>query len=128
MAKDPLGWVPTLALDLDGTITDAPIFFNILSNYWPGTVVVITFRKDRAKAEADLREHNIRFDELILVTSLEEKAKVIQERGFGIMFDDQDECLQGISPDRAVFKIRNGGNFDYGTQQWLYSERTGRRM
>jgi hypothetical protein len=54
--------------------------------------------------------------------------KVIQERGFGIMFDDQDECLQGISPDRAVFKIRNGGNFDFATQQWLYSDRTGRRI
>jgi uncharacterized HAD superfamily protein len=128
MAITPSDWIPTLALDLDGTITDALIFFNVLSNYWPGTVVVITFRKDRKKAEADLLAHNIRFDEVILVDSLEEKAKVIQERGFGIMFDDQDESLQGISPDRAVFKIRNGGNFDYDTQQWLYSDRTGRRI
>lgn len=128
MARVPANWIPTLALDLDGTITDAPIFFNVLSNSWPGTVIVITYRKDRAKAEADLLERDIRFDELILVNSLEEKARIVEERGIGVVFEDQDECIQGIGPSRTVFKVRNHGNYDEATQRWLYSDRTGMRI
>jgi len=91
-------------------------------------VLVITFRKDREQAGADLAEHDIKYDELILVNSLEAKAKVIEERGIAFYFDDQDECLQGIDRNTTVLKIRNGGNFAFDTQRWLYSERTGKQI
>ena len=34
--------VPSIALDLDGTIDEAPEFFRVLSECWPGKVYVIT--------------------------------------------------------------------------------------
>ncbi len=47
-------------LGLDGVITDAPEFFSAWTQSWPGKVILITYRKDRAKAIADLEERNIR--------------------------------------------------------------------
>lgn len=119
---------PSLALDLDGTIDESPVFFRWLASNWPGKVFVITYRNDRAKAEADLAEHGIEYDELILVGSFEEKARIIVREGISIYFDDQDEMTAGIPEDRTVFKIRNGGNFCYETKKWLYSQRTGRTV
>ncbi len=72
---------PTLGLDLDGCVDEAPIFFRLLSSCWPGKVVVITFRDDRAKAEADLARFGIRYDELVLVDSFDAKAEVIIRLG-----------------------------------------------
>jgi hypothetical protein len=120
--------MPSIGLDLDGTIDEAPIFFTVLSHCWPGKVFVITFRTDREKAVADLEKLDIHYDELVLVGSLAEKAKVVMDLGILAYFDDQDECLQGIAAIRNVFKIRNGGNFDFEAQKWLYSDRTGMKI
>lgn len=117
---------PALGLDLDGTIDGAPIFFQILSSLWPGDVYVITYRRDRAQAEADLVNFNIRYDHLMLVDSLEEKAQVITDHGIYCYFEDQDEAIAGIREQVAVFKVRNGGNFDYESRKWLYSDETGK--
>jgi glutaredoxin-related protein len=116
---------PSLGLDLDGTIDEAPIFFQVLSQRWPGKVFIITYRKDRAKAEADVQKYNVRYDELILVDSFANKAKILVERGISYYFDDQDEMTSGIPETVKVFKIRNGGNFDFDEKKWLYSNQTG---
>jgi hypothetical protein len=116
---------PTLGLDLDGTIDEAPLFFQILSHRWPGKVYVVTYRKDQAKAEADVQRFGIRCDEVILVDSFGAKAKVIAERGIAFYFDDQDEMTADIPESVKVFKVRNGGNFDFDQKKWLYSDRTG---
>jgi hypothetical protein len=120
--------MPSIAFDLDGTIDEAPIFFTVLSHCWPGSVFVITFRKDREKAVAELEKFDIHYDELVLVNSLEEKAKAVMGLGILAYFDDQDECLQGIGSIRNVFKVRNGGNYDFEAQKWLYSDKTGRKI
>ena len=122
---DPPDDAPPLGLDLDGTIDEAPDFFRTLSRLWPGKVVVITFRRDRAKAEADVARHGVRCDELALVDRFEAKAEVIAERGVTVYFDDQDEMTGNIPEGVQVFKVRNGGNFDFETRRWLYSRRTG---
>ncbi|TVS15306.1 MAG: hypothetical protein EA424_16430 [Planctomycetaceae bacterium] len=36
--------VPTLGIDLDGTIDETPAFFQVLTKTWPGRVVIITAR------------------------------------------------------------------------------------
>lgn len=36
-----------------------------------------------------------------------------------LYFDDQDECVQDVGEKTTVFKIRNGGNFDFGERKWL---------
>lgn len=115
-----------LGLDLDGTIDEAPAFFSWLSRSWPGRVVVITYRPDRDEAARDLRELGVRWDELVLVDSFEQKADEIAERGIGVYFDDMDEMLRHVDERVAVFKVRNGGNFDFEQARWLYSRHTGR--
>jgi hypothetical protein len=44
---------------------------------WLGKVIVITYRRDRVKAIADLGERNIRYDEVVLVGRFEAKEEVI---------------------------------------------------
>jgi hypothetical protein len=43
---------PSIGIDIDGCIDEAPIFFRILSHNWPGDVFIISFRKERASAKA----------------------------------------------------------------------------
>lgn len=120
--------MPSLGLDLDGTIDESPLFFQILSHRWPGKVFVVTYRKDQAKAEADVQRFGIRCDEVILVDSFAAKAKVIADRGIDIYFDDQDEMTGDIPESVTVFKVRNGGNFDFEQKKWLYSDQTGIKL
>ena len=117
-----------IGLDLDGTIDEAPEFFRLLAQVWPGEVYVITYRSDRAKAEQDVAQYGIQCDEVILVSSLQEKAKVIAEKGISVYFDDQDEILLHIPENVTVLKIRNGGNYSYEERKWLYSQETGRMI
>jgi hypothetical protein len=119
---------PSIGLDIDGCIDEAPVFFRILSHNWPGDVFVISYRKERAPAEAVLAKFNIRYDELILVDSLDAKAEVISRRGISIFFDDQPECLKDIDSMRNVFLMRNGGNFDYEDKKWMFSTATGKMV
>ncbi len=113
-----------LGLDLDGTITENPHLFSILSHSWPANVYIITYRNDLAKTKAELNEFGIFFNEVILVKSLSEKAKHIQELNISVYFDDQDEVLNTIPESVTVLKLRNGGNYSNGL--WLYSNQTGR--
>ena len=116
---------PTLGIDIDGCV-DESSFFCILSHCWPGDVIVVTFRDDRQKVEADLKRHGIRFTELVLVDSFEGKAKVIEERGINFYIDDQTEVLKSIPASVGVLLFRNGGNFDYEDRKWMVTERTGK--
>jgi len=116
--------LPTLGLDIDGTIDENPQFFSHLSQSYPGRVVIITYRKDKQKAINDVTKHGIYFDQIVLVNSLSDKARVIKEEGVKIYFDDQDECIINIPSDVTVLKVRNGGNFVDG--KWLFSNETGK--
>jgi hypothetical protein len=119
---------PAIALDLDGTIDEAPEFFRVLSACWPGKVFVITFRDDREKAERDVASFGIRCDEVIVVRTFEQKAVEIAKRGISVFVDDQDEILMHVPEGVAALKIRNGGNYDFESNQWLYSKTTGRQI
>jgi hypothetical protein len=120
--------VPAIGLDLDGTIDEAPEFFRVLPECWPGKVYVITYRHDRAKAEQDVAKFGIRCDEVVVVSSFQQKAAEIANRGVAVYVDDQDEILLHIPEGVLVLKVRNGGNYDYESRQWLFSELTGRQI
>lgn len=89
---------------------------------------MITYRSDQAKAEQDVAKFGIDCDEVILVSRFAEKADVIAERGISVYFDDQDEMLLHIPEGVTVFKIRNGGNYDFESKKWLFSKMTGRMI
>lgn len=116
---------PTLGIDLDGCV-DESSFVRILSQVWPGDVIVVTFRSDREKAVADLEKHNIRFTDVVLVNSFDQKAKVIAERGISFYFDDQPEMLKTIPANVGVLLFRNEGNFDFEDRKWMMSNQTGK--
>jgi hypothetical protein len=113
---------------LAGLALVVPFFFQVLLHAWPGRVFIITYRKDQGQAEADVQKFGIRYDEVILVNSFAAKAKVIAERGISFYVDDQDEMTGDIPEAVKVFKIRNGGNFDFDEKKWLYSEKTGMQI
>jgi hypothetical protein len=117
---------PTLGIDIDGCIDECPIFFQTLTRCWPGEVIVVSYRNDRAKAAEILSRYGIRYSELVLVNSLEAKAQVIVERGILVFFDDQPESLKDIPETVNVMLVRNGGNFDFEDRRWLFSHETGR--
>jgi hypothetical protein len=119
---------PSIGIDLDGTIDEAPEFFRLLTNLRPGRIYVITYRDDYARAVADVQRHGIKYDQVVLVDSFREKAARITELGISVYFDDMDEMLMHIPEGVAVMKIRNGGNFDYALRKWLYSKQTGREL
>lgn len=114
----------TLGCDLDGLLDEANAFFKALATIWPGKVVVISYRSDYAKAEADLERLGIRYDELVLVDSFDAKADVIAEKEVAVYFDDQPEMLKNIPEGVDVFLYRNGGNYDFDDRLWLFSDRT----
>jgi hypothetical protein len=120
--------VPTLGIDIDGCVDEAPVFFRILTRIWPGQVFVVSYRRDRAKAIADLTRWEISYDQLFLVTALDEKAAVIAREGIRIYFDDQPECLKAIDALTNVMLVRNGGNFDFDDQRWMFSDKTGKLL
>tara|TARA_R110002096_G_scaffold101519_2_gene224463 strand:- start:397 stop:783 length:387 start_codon:yes stop_codon:yes gene_type:complete len=128
MRQETFHSAPAIGIDLDGCIDEAPEWFQILTHVWPGPVYVITFRRDAEKAERDVAKHGIRCDEIILVNRFAAKADVIKEKKIAVYFDDQDEMLLHIPAGITVLKIRNGGNYDFETRQWLFSEVTGRMI
>lgn len=117
---------PILGLDLDGCVDEAPVFFQTLSHFWTGKVIVITFRDDREKAKEVLARYNIRYDELILVNSFDAKADVIIASGVSVYFDDQPEMLKNVPDNVQVMLVRNGGNFDFSDRKWMLSNKTGK--
>ena len=96
----------------------------MLARIWPGNVVIISFRDDVEKAEADLKQLGIEYDELILVDSFDAKATVIANKNVGVYFDDQPEMLKNIPEGVHVLLYRNGGNFDFDDRLWSFSDRT----
>ncbi len=55
------------------------------------------------------------YDELHFARSLTDKARLCRE----LEIDDQDECIVPVDERTTVFKIRNGGNFDFAQRKWL---------
>lgn len=119
---------PTLGIDLDGCVDEAPRFFQILTTTWPGDVIVITYRSDREKAIADLQKYGIRFTDVVLVDSFDAKADVIRERLVDVYVDDQPEMLKKVPANVRVMLFRNEGNFDFEDQKWMFSDQTGKMV
>ncbi len=119
---------PNLGLDLDGLLDEANSFFRQLTAIWPGKVVIISYRSDYPKAEADLQRLGIRYDELVLVSTFDAKADVIADKNVSVYFDDQPEMLKNVPESVHVFLYRNGGNYDFEERLWMFSQRTGRMV
>ena len=117
-----------IALDIDGTISEHPEFFATLSSTMRNAghrVVILTYRDpNRSDAtRAELSAWKVVYDDLIFAPSLEGKGELCRELAIDLFFDDQDECIVGVPESVLVFKLRNGGNFDYERQRWISTKR-----
>jgi hypothetical protein len=122
-----------VGLDLDGLLDERPDFFSFLTAALRAGghfVAVLTYRdpESRQKTEAQLAGWGIGFDELHFARSLSDKGRLCRELQIDLYFDDQDECVVGVDEQTTVFKIRNGGNFDFEERKWLSTGRMTRLL
>jgi uncharacterized HAD superfamily protein len=113
-----------VALDIDGTISEQPEFFAVLSSALRAAghqVLVLTYR-DPTRVEAarvQLADWRVEFDDLVIADSLESKGPLCAAHGVDLFFDDQDECIAAVPEHILVCKVRNGGNFDFDGRCWV---------
>jgi len=117
-----------IGLDLDGLLDERPDFFAFLTATLRQAghfVAILTYRDpaSRLKTEGQLAGWGIAYDELHFARSLADKGRLCRELAIDVYFDDQDECLQDVGEATTVFKIRNGGNFDFASRRWLSTAR-----
>jgi uncharacterized HAD superfamily protein len=122
-----------VALDIDGTISEHPEFFAVLSTALRLAghyVLVLTFRDPARDAvtREQLATWGIAFDELVVAGSLEAKGELCRAHGVDLFFDDQDECIAAVPESVLVCKVRNGGNFDFAKKQWISTGRLTRLL
>jgi hypothetical protein len=117
-----------IGLDLDGTIDENPVFFAFLAAALRGAghfVAIVTYRDptSRERTESALAGFGVFYDELHFARALDDKGRLCRELDLDVYFDDQDECIQGVPERTLVFKVRNGGNFDFADRHWLSTGR-----
>lgn len=119
-----------IGIDIDGVITDLPEFFAKLSHLWDDEIIIITYRdlKHREKTIEELKSLNIKYSDLIFVSSFEEKSEVIVKFGISLYFDDQPEFLKSVPDNVSVCLFRNGGNFDFDDRLWMFSQQTAKLL
>jgi hypothetical protein len=113
-----------IGLDIDGLLDERPDFFSFLSAALRAGghfVTVLTYRDpaSRSRTEDQLAAWGIAYDELHFARSLADKGRLCRELTLDVYFDDQDECLACVDERTTVFKVRNGGNFDFDARKWL---------
>ena len=112
-----------VALDIDETITRHPSFFAFLSHALTAAghrVLVITFRIDRAAAEADLRSWGIAYDDLFTPSvdpdsddgTDEWKGRLCEEHRVDVLFDDSPEVLRFVGPGVLSLMVVDQARYD----------------
>jgi pimeloyl-ACP methyl ester carboxylesterase len=115
-----------IALDIDGTITEAPAFFSLLTRALrDARITVVSFRQDEAEASRLLAELGIRYDALVLINdpalgnrddeSWEVwKAGLVARLGVDVFFEDMPEVVRLVRAPTKVFMA-----CDEGMREWL---------
>ena len=109
-----------IGIDLDGTISEYPEFFKLLSRAMARAgcrIYVVTDRMPGTEASVarELQMYGITYH-VIKITA--EKAGYILREGISILFDDMDEYFLDLPEEVAVFKVRQKYNFDFGRKRW----------
>ncbi len=110
-----------IGLDIDGTITDYPAFFAIISKIDQFEIHIITGRgeDDRQSTIEELAQYGVRYDYLHFVdVNWHGKGQICKDYNIDFMFDDMDEYINNIPVSTAVFKVRNEGNWNTLSNKW----------
>lgn len=121
-----------VGFDLDNTISEAPAFFSFLSQALISAgheVHIITGREPSNVMESAIRrelgEYKIQFTYIKMTM---QKHDYILSQGIEVYFDDTDEFFHKLPESVKVFKIREPGNFCFGTGKWYYGDHTGHNI
>jgi hypothetical protein len=109
-----------IAVDLDGTISEYPQFFRLFTKAMADAgckIYVITDRMLGTEREVcrQLDGYGITYH-MIKITS--DKAGFILDEGINVLFDDMDRYFRELPEKVAVFKVRQGYNFDFNRMIW----------
>ncbi|MHC4456264.1 MAG: hypothetical protein ACYS0I_04065 [Planctomycetota bacterium] len=110
-----------IGVDLDGTISEYPVFFKLFTRAMAEAgcrIYIITDRPigTEAYVERELEEYGITYHTIKITSN---KAKYIIEEGISVLYDDRDEYFLDLPEEVAVFKIREKYNFDFINKRWL---------
>lgn len=114
-----------IALDIDGTITEAPAFFSLLTRVTDARITVVSFRDDAREARRLLAELAIRYDDLLLINDPERgnldeapweqwKADAVARLGVDVFFEDMPEVVNLVRPPTKVLMV-----CDESMREWL---------
>lgn len=114
-----------IAIDIDGTITEAPEFFAFLTNLPGLEISIVSFRDDEPEARRLLESLGIRFDRLILINDPVDgnlggapweqwKADAVAKLGAAVFFEDMPEVIRLVRPPTKAFMV-----CDEMLREWL---------
>jgi hypothetical protein len=109
-----------IGVDLDGTISEYPQFFRLFTKAMADAgckIYVITDRMPGTEREVcrQLDGYGITYH-TIKITS--DKAGFILDEGINVLFDDMDRYFRELPEEVAVFKVRQGYNFNFARMVW----------
>lgn len=117
-----------ISIDIDGTInsSDTSIsFFQIMTHLLlpEAHITILTNREPgtEEKIAQELKQMKILYDEIVITPH---KQVYIKKNNIKVVFENEDEYFQDLSPDILVFKIRERGNFNYLNGRWYGSKET----
>ncbi|MCE9564740.1 MAG: hypothetical protein K8U57_22125 [Planctomycetes bacterium] len=113
-----------VALDFDGTITEHPEFFRVLSVALRASgseVIVLTYRHPalRPVMVEQLAAWGIEYNRFQFARNQEDKAFWCETLSVDVFFEDTDACLMPVTSRTLVMKVRNAKNFDFTNRQWM---------
>lgn len=113
-----------VAIDIDGTITECPAFFRLLTQSQLFEIVILTGRPsiERESTEELLQELQISYSSLHFVTPKEidqdSKAKFCKEYRIDVLIDDDDEYSLNLDADTFLLKPRSKTNWESSSKTW----------
>ncbi len=113
-----------VALDFDGTITEHPEFFRVLSAALQAQgheIIILTYRHPalRSVMAEQLTAWGISFTRFQFAHSQQDKSVWCEVLGIDVFFEDSDECIFPVGARTLVFKVRNARNFDFDRGTWI---------
>jgi uncharacterized HAD superfamily protein len=114
----------SIALDIDGTITESIEFFRIMTHrlILGHRIVLLTNRGPGTEQQVadEIDDLGIDYSEIVITS---DKAQYIKDNNITIFFENEDEYFLEIPESVTVFKIREDGNFSFAEKKWITSRK-----
>lgn len=85
---------------------------------------IVTFRPESGKQrdEEELRNLNIKFEDILYAPNEDDKARLCEEYGIEVLFDDDPDFLVHCKQNMLALTVRNEENFDYMSRKYMMTQ------